>query len=160
MRHVIIAGLASLVLLCSPAATPAGAAADNRVCPPLDTGKIDTTGEPHTITVTAPDGYAVGQVCVKAGSAQHGDGPEFLVADPGTTSLTFGHSSGKAVSHWSASFVPLEVPARPQPTPDLTPTPDPQPSVEVDVEAATGTAAEAPSAPAAAPVVRPPAFTG
>lgn len=167
MRHVIVTGLASLVLLCSPAAVPAGSGAGIQVCPPLDTGKIDTTGEPLTVTVTAPEGYAIGQVCVKAGSVQQGDGPEFLVSD-GATTLTFGHSSGKAVSHWSASFVPTGTePVRPEPTPtpDPEPAPEPEPveTAEPSANFAAGgdtTSAVAPVAPAARPVAQAPSFTG
>lgn len=170
MRHLFVTSLASLVLLSGAAAVPAAAGAGTQVCPSLDTGKIDTTGDPLTVTVTAPEGYAIGQVCVKAGSVQQGDGPELLVPDAGVTSLTFGHSSGKAVSHWSASFVPLPEP-EPEPTPEPTPSPEPAPEPEPTPEAEQKTEQSAtitpspgltatPVAPAAEPVAQTPTFTG
>lgn len=157
MRHVLVPAL-SVVLLCGAAAVPPGGGAGARVCPELDTGRIDTTGDPLTVTVTAPEGYALGEVCVKAGSAQQGNGPELLVPDPGTTSLIVGHSSGKAVSHWSARFVPLpDDPVLPDDTPEPEETLEPVPVPEPPSAAPT---TDAPAAPAAQPIRQAPAFTG
>ena len=138
MRRTVISSLATFTLLAAAAALPGSTAdSDGRVCPPLDTGRIDTAGEPHSVTVTAPEGYAIDTVCIKAGSVQQGNGPELYEAGPDATSLTLGHSSGKAVSHWSASFTPLTTPTLPvddptpppQDEPEPTPTPTPTPTV-------------------------------
>jgi hypothetical protein len=82
-----------------------GAGVD-QVCPDLDTGKIDPPGDPTSFTFTAPEGQVIVQICVKAGSAQQGDGPEFIDFDPGVTSATFSHPSGKEISHFSVKFGP------------------------------------------------------
>ena len=171
MRRIVIWTLAPVaVLSLSAAALPA--AHDGQVCPPLDSGKVDTTGDPATVTVTAPDGYAVGTVCIKAGSVNQGNGPEFTETDHEATSVTLGHSSGKAVSHWSANFVPLLADPDPEP-PDgpVDPTPPPPDEAPDPTTEATDVApvapapapvapAPAPVAPAAAPVTHDPAFTG
>lgn len=185
MRRIVLATIAPLVLLATSAAA-APAESDGRVCPPFDTGRVNTSGEPATVTVTAPEGYALGTICIKAGSAQQGNGPELYTAGPGATTLTLGHSSGKAVSHWSASFVPLTAPIVPgeEPGDDPGPGEDPGPgggstgdetgggtvvpeeTVVVDecfTQIAPAEVPPAPAdavAPAAAPVAQAPAFTG
>lgn len=83
-------------------ATPGGGGSD--VCGPLDSGKIDTTGDPQTVTVTAPDGKLIDGYCVKAGSSNQGDGPVYVTVDPPVKTLTFGYPGGKAVSHYSLSY--------------------------------------------------------
>src|SRR6059036_2027276 len=55
-------------------------------------------------TITVADGFTISEVCVKAGSANHGDGPESWTAGlplNGPGSLTVWHSSGKDISHIS-----------------------------------------------------------
>lgn len=93
--------------------------ADGRVCEPLDSGKINTTGDPLTVTVTAPEGFLISGYCVKSGSVNQGDGPVYVTVDPPVQSLTFGYPTGKAVSHWSLSYVP----SSPSGSPTTTPTP-------------------------------------
>ena len=51
------------------------------VCPPLDSGKIDTTGDPASVTVTAPAGKLITGYCAKAGSEQSGAGTEIVLVD-------------------------------------------------------------------------------
>jgi hypothetical protein len=123
MKKVLIL-FALLALFLAPAA-PAQAAStapvNEGVCAPGDTGKIDVDGSIKTITVTAPEGYLVSGYCVKAGSIVQGDGPEYVEVDPSQASVTFGHSTGKDISHYSATFVPKPTPT---PTP-TTPTPTP-----------------------------------
>ena len=84
--------------------TGAGAAQASDVCGPLDSGKIDTTGDPSTVTVTAPDGFLIDQYCVKAGSSNNGAGPVYVDVDPHQKTITFGHPSGKDVSHYSVGY--------------------------------------------------------
>lgn len=101
----------------------------DQVCGPLDSGKIDTTGDPLTVTVTAPPGYLIDGYCVKAGSVKQGDGPVYVDVDPPVAELTFGYPSGKAVSHysvgWTMSLPTPTVTFTPTPTPTETTTPTP-----------------------------------
>ena len=98
-------GLVGLMPISSVAATN-NKDNDNKVCEGLDSGKIDTSGDPATVTVFAPEGKLISQYCVKAGSATQEDGgPEYVVVNPPVKTITFGHSSGKDVSHYSLSFV-------------------------------------------------------
>jgi hypothetical protein len=113
--------------------------AQEQVCPNLDTGHLDANNQ-TTFTFTAPAGQLIVQVCVKAGSTQQGDGPEFIDF-PGVTSATFSHSSGKAISHFSVKFG--EAPPPPNGT-----TPTTTPAEEKAVT------------PAPAPVRAAPVFTG
>jgi hypothetical protein len=59
-------------------------------------------------TYNAPDGYVVVELCVKAGSIIQGDGPEFTDFDPGVDTVTFDHSSGKDISHFSVRLICLD----------------------------------------------------
>lgn len=92
--------LGSGLLITSANATGPG---DN-VCSPLDSGKIDTTGDPSSVTVTAPDGKLIDGYCVKAGSSGQGDGPVYVDVNPPQKTVTIAHPSGKAVSHYSVSY--------------------------------------------------------
>jgi hypothetical protein len=98
--------MASLVAGSLVAATGGAAMAtggSGQVCEGLDSGKIDLTGENETHTVSAPDGKLIDGYCVKAGSANAGDGPRYVDIDP-VESLTLTHPSGKAISHYSLSY--------------------------------------------------------
>ena len=87
------------------------------VCPGLDSGKIDVSGEQTSITVTAPAGYLIDEYCVKAGSVQGGTGgPVYVTVNPPTKSVTITYPSGKAISHYSVSYVPISTPTTPPPT--------------------------------------------
>lgn len=52
-----------------------------------------------SVTVTAPAGKVITGYCVKAGSIQQGNGPEY-VSVPNLTTVTITHSSGKTISHY------------------------------------------------------------
>ena len=88
----------------------AASATNDEVCTGLDSGKIDTTGNPMTVTVTAPEGMLISGYCVKAGSENQGDGPQYIAVNPPQESITFGYTSvgggAKAVSHYAVSYVP------------------------------------------------------
>ena len=96
-------------------------------------GKIDVVGIVKSITVTAPEGKLIAGYCVKAGSAKQGDGPESFVLQPPVEEITFGHSSGKDISHYTIVFVgkPIDdlapVPADEPVMPDDKAAPVPQP---------------------------------
>lgn len=60
-----------------------------------------------SITITAPEGQLISSICVKAGSILQGDGPEIITYDPPVASVTFEHSSGKEISHYTVTYVPV-----------------------------------------------------
>jgi hypothetical protein len=77
-------------------------------CTGGDSGKIDLFGEdrPSTLTVTAPDGFLITGYCVKSGSVnQEGTGPEYYTVNPPAASVEISHSTGKAISHYSFTYV-------------------------------------------------------
>jgi hypothetical protein len=93
----------------------------NQVCLPLDSGKIDTTGDPMTVVLTAPEGMVITGYCVKAGSDNQGDGPKYPELRPeqlNQNSIEIAHPSGKAISHYSFSYAPAPT----TPTDPVTPT--------------------------------------
>lgn len=96
-----------------------------KVCPPLDSGKIDTPSAGSTLTITAPAGYLIDRYCVKAGSIKQGNGPEFVNVSPPQKSVTISHSSGKDISHYSASYVKIIV--------TTTTTTEPKPEFEYEL---------------------------
>jgi LPXTG-motif cell wall-anchored protein len=104
------AGVAPLlmltILLALSAVAPAFADADDdQVCEDLDSGKIDTTGDPADVEVHAPEGKLISGYCVKAGSANQEDGgPVFILVDPPLASVTIAHPSGRAVSHYAVQY--------------------------------------------------------
>ena len=69
-----------------------------------DSGRIDVTGDVTSITLTAPAGMVITATCVKAGSANQGLGAEITYYDPGVTSVTLTHTSGKGLSHYSVMY--------------------------------------------------------
>ena len=129
----LLIGGASL-LLAAPAfaddtSTVAVAESNDRVCDPLDSGKIDVDGEHKTVVLTAPAGKLITGYCVKAGSVKQGNGPKYFELEEPVASLTIAHPSGKDISHYSYSYAPIATPTAtptPEPTPD--PTPDPTPT--------------------------------
>jgi len=82
---------------------PAGSASASEVCAGLDSGKIDTTGDPASVTITASSGNQITGYCVKAGTE-----PVYVTVDPPVDSLVITHPSGKAVSHYSWSEAPVQ----------------------------------------------------
>jgi hypothetical protein len=130
--------IATLATIGSAAGTVG--AQDQRVCPDLDTGKIDPPGDPTSVTITAPEGKVIVQVCVKAGSGVQEEGPEFINFDPGVTEATVSHTSGKEISHYSVKFADAPPPP-PPPGPPVTQAAPPAPPPP-------GPAAARPPAPA------------
>lgn len=97
------------------------AVAQQEVCGGLDSGKIDTSGNPASVTVTAPEGFLIDGYCVKAGSDESGAGVEYVTVSPPQATVTIAHPSGKAVSHYSYSLVAIQTP--PTSPPPTTPPP-------------------------------------
>jgi hypothetical protein len=109
-KHIpaVVRILLVLALLAVPAAfagSPYKVDAEDKVCTGLTSGKIDVSGDATTLTLTAPDGYLISGYCVKAGSANQGDGPEYYTVDPPLASVDISHLSGKAISHYSYTLV-------------------------------------------------------
>jgi hypothetical protein len=106
----------TLVVMASLALGIGPAAAQQAVCPGLDSGKIDTSGDPASVTVTAPEGYLISGYCVKAGSDESDAGVAYVTVSPPEASVTISHPSGKAVSHYSYSLVAIQTPPTTPPT--------------------------------------------
>jgi hypothetical protein len=153
----LLATIAVAALATIGAAGTVGAGVD-QVCPDLDTGHLSANDQ-TSFTITAPEGQVIVQVCVKAGSAQQGDGPEFINFDPGVTETTISHSSGKEISHFSVKFADAPPPpTQPPPTqaaPPAAPPPPPGPAARPPAPQAP---VQAPAA--AAPVAGQPRTTG
>jgi len=99
--------------------SPASGAVNEGVCPGVH---VDPPGEPTSVTITAPAGFLISSVCVKAGSIQQGDGPEIVTYSPPVASVTFEHSSGKAISHYAVTYVPVGTSTTPTTSGDDPPT--------------------------------------
>lgn len=117
------------------------AAAAPEVCSPLTSGKVDTTDDPQSVTVTAPAGYQIRRYCVTAGAAPAGGGPVYVTVDPPRQSVTITHPAGKAVSHWSIEYAsctttPVEPDESPDPEPTETAPTEPAPTEPAPTETA------------------------
>ncbi len=103
-KNRFLAALATLAIALgvSVVALPLAAAADQPgfICEELDSGKIDTTGDPATVTVTAPAGFLIDGYCVKAGTTKH-----FIAVDPPAAVVVVDHPIKDSVSHYSLSYV-------------------------------------------------------
>ncbi|MDP3967024.1 MAG: hypothetical protein Q8Q02_01990 [Nocardioides sp.] len=123
----LLAATATSLLLALLPATTATADTDG-VCDALDSGKIDTKGDPQSVAVSAPDGRTITGYCVKAGSTNAGDGPVYVDLATEVTTLVVRHPSGKAVSHYSVRY---DVPPGTDPPP-VVPPPPPGPPFDWD----------------------------
>jgi hypothetical protein len=124
----IVAFTLAMILLIA-LAEEAKATNNSQVCAGLDSGKIDTVGDPATVTITATPGYEITGYCVKAGSTQQGNGPVYVTVDPPRTSITISHPSGKDVSHYSWSESKIVVPPTTEPPVTTQPPPTTEPPV-------------------------------
>ncbi len=108
-------GLALAALTAPAAATPS----HDGVCEGDHEYPVD--GQ-DVITVPAPDGQLISGYCVKAGSKEHGDGPEYYAVDPPAAEVTISHSSNKDISHYTLTYVDVDEPTSPTTTAPTTPT--------------------------------------
>lgn len=107
MKNRLAAALVAAALVVGGVSVAAPALATppaDLVCPSLDSGKIDTTGDPATVTVTAPEGKLISGYCVKAGP-----GFEMIVVDPPLAQVVVDHPTKDSVSHYSLSYVEAPV---------------------------------------------------
>jgi pyruvate/2-oxoglutarate dehydrogenase complex dihydrolipoamide acyltransferase (E2) component len=148
----------AIATLATIGATAGTVSAQDQVCPNLDTGHL-SAGNQTSVTITAPEGKVIVQVCVKAGSAQQGEGPEFTNFDPGVTETTISHSSGKEISHYSVKFAdappPTTAPATTVPPTTAAPPTAAAPRAPAPAPAAPKAPAAAPAAPAGRPLAVP-----
>jgi len=114
---VALTAAAGYIAISAPATAANSADRDGsapiKVCGPLTSGKIDTSGEPHSMTVTPPAGMVITGYCVKAGSTKAGDGPVYTDLAKPVGKATFTHPSGKAISHYSVAWTPAPKPQAP-----------------------------------------------
>lgn len=73
--------------------------------------KIDVADGIQEITFTAPDGYLIDMYCVKAGSVNNDLGPQVVMVDPASESvtITYWDEAGQKfrdISHYSVHFIP------------------------------------------------------
>ncbi|WP_442576677.1 hypothetical protein ACSBPH_05975 [Microbacterium sp. F51-2R] len=104
MKHKVIAGaLLAAALVLAPVAVTAASAAppSEKVCADYSTGRITPADGVTEVTYTAPEGQVILAICVKAGSVKQGNGPEAVSVPENATEVTFSHSSGKAIGHYS-----------------------------------------------------------
>lgn len=106
---------------------PAVVEPKDQVCEEGDSGKIDLGGGHATFEITADEGYVITAYCVKAGSEEQGDGPQYYEVDPPQVSVVIAHSTGKDISHYSFTQELAPTPT-PTPTPEPTPTPTTPPA--------------------------------
>ena len=95
------------------ATAPALATNDNSgVCAGQHLTPNDGKNDEATETYTAPAGYLISGYCVKAGSDKQDDGgPEYVTVNPPAATITISHSTGKDVSHFSVTLVPVSTPS-------------------------------------------------
>ena len=108
---IAIGGVVGLVAVGSDSPQPTFAdlaAGAPDVCPPGDSGKIDTPSGPLTVRITAPEGNVITAYCVKAGSVQSGAGTHFVFPTPPRRSILISHPSGKDISHYSFEWKPCD----------------------------------------------------
>lgn len=130
----LLALLALLVVSPAWASNPgvcSGEKVDFEDLPATIDGVTITVVDDETVHFDIPEGSTV-EVCVKAGSAKQGDGPEYYTL---TEDGNLSHSSGKDISHVSVISVVTESPS-PSPTGDTGPTgptgdtgPSPSPTI-------------------------------
>lgn len=108
MKRIVLLSALFYAVIGVLAAAPALATNTGQVCPAGDSGKINVSGNHKTLILSAPEGKLIDGYCVKAGSVQQGNGPEFHAVNPPAAVVTIAHSSGKDISHYSLTYT--EVP--------------------------------------------------
>jgi hypothetical protein len=120
--------------------------------------KIETTGDPASVTVTAPEGFLIDAYCVKAGQFT-----EIITVDPPQATVTIQAPTGQAVSHYQIHLVPVTPPTTgAPPTTGVPPTTGkaPQPPAPRAVPQAPRVVPQGPAAPAPSAVRAAPRVTG
>ncbi len=107
MRKVFgaLAVLATCAVVGATVSVAMAAPPPGQICGEGDSGKIDVSGENLTLTITAPAGNLISGYCVKAGSAKQGCGAVSFTVNPLAASVTITGTCGKAISHYSVTYV-------------------------------------------------------
>lgn len=100
---IILALIAGSVCFAGSVAAEVSTADNGQVCSGLDSGKINVNQQ--SVTITADPGFLIDRYCVKAGSANQGDGPVYVTVNPPRKSVTITYPGGKDISHYSYSQV-------------------------------------------------------
>lgn len=88
---------------------------NDKVCQP-QSDHIQVNGNVTEVVYTAPAGMLVASYCVKAGSANQGDGPVYVTVSPPAASVTIRHPSGKELSHYTVTLVAAPTTSTPSTT--------------------------------------------
>jgi hypothetical protein len=101
--------LVALSALAVPAFADKGGNNDDQVCDDLSSGKTELSGQDATTEIpVAPTGFLISGYCVKAGSGnQEGGGPVYVDIVDTAGPVTISHPSGKGISHFSYTLVPV-----------------------------------------------------
>ena len=125
--------VAAVVSISGAVTAPVWATNDSsRVCAGQHLAPDDGKNDEATETYAAPAGFLISSYCVKAGSDNQKDGgPEYVSVTPPAATITISHSTGKDVSHFSVTLVPVLVPVLvpPVPVPPVPAPPVPAPPV-------------------------------
>lgn len=100
---MVLALIAGSVCFAGSVAAEVSTADNGQVCSGLDSGVKNVSQQ--SVTITADPGYLIDSYCVKAGSANQGDGPVYVNVNPPRESVTFTYPGGKDISHYSYSQV-------------------------------------------------------
>lgn len=112
-----LAAAALVVPVVGLAPSSVAAPSSDAVCAPLDSGKIDVRGELQAVTPPIKPGKLITGYCVKAGSVNQGNGPAYRTLPEPVPTYAISHPSGKAVSHYSLSYInAAPAPTTPAPT--------------------------------------------
>lgn len=134
--------LATGLIIGAGASASATNVGNEKVCGPLSSGKVDVSGDHQSLEVMAPEGYLIDEYCVKAGSANQGLGPEYVMVEPPQEKVVITHSSGKDISHYSVSYVPEPSPTTTTTVPEVTTTTVPETTTTTVPEETTTTVPE------------------
>jgi hypothetical protein len=99
----------------------------DQTCPDMDVPKTDTSGDPETVELVAPEGKLISAYCIKSGSEKQGEGPKIVVLDEPVATLTIAYPTGgrcKSISHYAVAYV--EAPKPQETTPPVEETTPPK----------------------------------
>ncbi len=78
------------------------------VCPGMDSARTNTTGDPTTVELVAPEGSLISAYCLKSGSDRSGEGPKVVELEEPVASLTVAYPVDgrcKGISHYAVAYV-------------------------------------------------------
>jgi hypothetical protein len=106
-RRLRIVGVVLFVIGLALSAFMVPAAIAGETCPDGDAPKVETVGDPATVTVNAPEGKLISRYCVKAGSEESGGGVKYIDVVPPAATVIIDHPDVDSVSHYSLYFVDI-----------------------------------------------------